>query len=145
MDLVLRWVHVLAIVTWLGGMLFIALVLVPVTHRVPDPRLRSDLVSETGKRFRTVAWIGLAFLIGSGVIMLLRRPWLLRAPAFQVKAALVAVALGLAVVHDFVIGPRAGRLPPEAAGALRRRVTWLARGNLLLVLVIVALGLYLRG
>ena len=144
MDLFVRWIHVLAAVTWLGGMLFIALILVPVTRRVQDPRLRVDLISQTGKRFRTVGWIALGLLVGTGVVILLSRPWLLRAPAFQFKVALVVLALGLSALHDFILGPRAGRLPPSVT-APRRRLSWIARLNVLVVLTIVLLGLSLRG
>ncbi len=144
MDLLLRWFHVLGAVTWLGGMLFIALILVPTTRRLQDPRLRADLISQTGKRFRTIGWISLGLLVTTGLVMLVRHPWLLRAPAFQLKAALVLLALGLSALHDFVLGPRVGRLPPEAA-AERRRVSWIARINVLIVLTIVLLGLSLRG
>lgn len=144
MDLFLRWLHVTAVVTWLGGMLFVALVLVPVTRRVGDPRLRVDLISQTGKRFRAVGWIALAFLVATGLFMLVRNPWLLRVVAFQLKIVLVILALGLSALHDFVLGPRVGRLPPEAR-APRRRVSWIARINVLIVLTIVLLGLSLRG
>lgn len=144
MDLFLRWIHLLAAVTWLGGMLFIAIVLVPVTRSVQDPQLRVDLISQTGKRFRTVGWIALALLVTTGVVMVVQRPWLLQAPAFHLKATLVVVTLGLSVLHDFVLGPRVGRLPPHAA-APRRRVSWLARANILVVVAIILLGLSLRG
>lgn len=143
-DLFLRWIHVLAAVTWLGGMLFIALVLVPVTRRLQDPQLRADLVSQTGKRFRTVSWGALALLVATGLVILARRPWLLRVPAFQLKVTLVILALALSVLHDFVLGPRIGNLPP-ALTAPRRRLSWLARVNVLVVLFIVLLGLSLLG
>jgi uncharacterized membrane protein len=143
-DLFVRWIHVLAAVTWLGGMLFIALILVPVTRRVQDPRLRLELISQTGQRFKAVGWIALGFLVATGIIILLGRPWLLRAPAFQWKAALVLLTLALSALHDFVLGPRAGRLPPEIT-APRTRLTWIARINVLIVLTIVLLGLSLRG
>ena len=144
MDLFLRWLHVLAAITWIGGTLFIAFVLVPVIRRVGEPHLRADLISQTGKRFRTVAWIALTLLVATGLTMLFRRPWLLQVPAFQLKAILVSLALGLAALHDFVLGPRAGRLPPELS-APRKRLSWIARLNVLIVLVIVLLGLSLRG
>lgn len=144
MDLFLRWLHVMSAVTWLGGMLFIALIVVPVTRRVQDPRLRVELISQTGQRFRTVGWIALGLLVATGVVILVRRPWLLRAPAFQLKAALVLLTLALSALHDFVLGPRAGRLPPEPT-APRRRLTWIARLNVLIVLTIILLGLSLRG
>ena len=144
MDLFLRWIHVLAAVTWLGGMLFIALVLVPVSRRVQDFYLRVDLISQTGKRFRTVGWIALTLLVATGLVILFRRPWLLQVPAFQLKAALVVLALGLSALHDFVLGPRVGRLPPGDT-APRKRLSWMARINVLIVLTIVLLGLSLRG
>jgi len=125
-------------------MLFIALILVPVTRRVQDPLLRVDLITQTGKRFRTVGWIALGLLVATGVVILLRRPWLLRAPAFQFKAGLVLLTLALSALHDFVLGPRAGRLPPSATGP-RKRLTRIARLNVLIVLTIVLLGLSLRG
>jgi copper resistance protein D len=142
-QLAVRFLHVLAAITWIGGMLFIALVLVPVTRGIEDVGLRRRLVQATGRRFRTVGWIALAVLVATGVANLMLRPELLSTPRFLVKAALVAGALVLSAVHDFVLGPRAGR--PDLYPAARTQASWLARAEVLLVLVIVALGLALRG
>jgi putative copper export protein len=131
------------VVVWLGGMLFIALVLVPVVRRLDDPALRTRLVHEAGVRFRTVGWITLGLLLASGLGNLWLRPYLLELPRFQVKLTLVVVALGLAAVHDFVLGPRAGR--PGAPRRARVRASWVARANVVLVAAIVVLGLTLRG
>jgi uncharacterized membrane protein len=142
-TLALRWLHVLGAITWIGGMLFIALVVVPVTRRLDDAALRGRLVQEVGRRFRTVGWIALGLLILTGLGHLALRPYLLGVPRFQWKLGLVLLALALAVVHDFVLGPRAGR--PGADPAIRVRASWLARLNVLVVLIVVALGLALRG
>jgi uncharacterized membrane protein len=142
-QLALRFLHVLAVATWVGGMLFIALVLVPVTRGLGDPALRTRLVQEAGRRFRTVGWIALALLVATGLGNLALRPELLGAPRFHVKLGLVVVALALSALHDFVLGPRAGR--PGAPPAARLRASWLARVNVLVALAIVALGLALRG
>jgi uncharacterized membrane protein len=143
LSLALRWLHVLSAITWIGGMLFIALVLVPVTRRLPDPALRTGLVQETGRRFRAVAWIALALLIATGALNLWLRPYLLAASRFQWKLALVGLTLALSVAHDFVLGPRAGA--SGASPSLRTRASWVARANLLVALAIVLLGLALRG
>lgn len=140
LSLAFRFVHVLAAVTWLGGMLFIALVLVPVARRLPDDALRVRLISDLGRRFRTVGWIAIGVLVVTGLGNLWLRPELLGAPRFHWKAGLIVLALALSVLHDFVLGPRAGAEP-----AARRRASWVARANLLVVLAIVALGLALRG
>jgi uncharacterized membrane protein len=142
LSLAVRFVHLLAALTWIGGMLFIALVLVPVARGL-DTSLRTRLVHETGMRFRTVAWAAVAVLVASGLLNLWLRPELLAAPRFYWKVALVAIALVLGALHDFVLGPRAGR--PGADPALRVRAAWLARLNVVVVLIVVALGLALRG
>jgi uncharacterized membrane protein len=143
MALVLRWLHVLSAVVWIGGMLFIALVLVPVVRRLDDAALRARLVHAVGLRFRTVGWIALGALALTGLGNLWARPYLLWAPRFHVKLALVLLALGLSVVHDFILGPRAGA--PGADPRLRVRASWVARVNVLIVLLVVLLGLALRG
>jgi putative copper export protein len=142
LALAVRFLHVGAALTWVGGMLFVALVLVPVTRRLEDPGLRRRLMHETGLRFRTVGWVAMGVLVATGLINLWLRPELLTLARFWVKAALVVVAIVLSAAHDFVLGPRAGR--PDAPPSLRPAASWLARVNLLLVLVVVYLGLSFR-
>jgi uncharacterized membrane protein len=142
-SLAVRYIHLLSAITWIGGMLFIALVLVPITRRLPDAALRTRLVTETGLRFRTVGWMALILLVLTGLANLWFRPELLGAPRFQWKAGLVVLALILSALHDFVLGHRAGL--PGAAPAARVHASWVARLNVLAVLAIAALGLALRG
>jgi copper resistance protein D len=143
LTLAVRFVHLLGVVTWVGGMLFIALVLVPLTRRLEDAALRTSLVQDTGRRFRTVGWIALALIVATGLGNLVLRPELLGAPRFHAKLGLVLLALVLGAVHDFVLGPRAGR--PGAASSARVRASWIARANVLVALALVAFGLSLRG
>jgi putative copper export protein len=124
-------------------MLFIALVLVPVTRGLDDVALRRRLVQATGRRFRVVGWIALAALVVTGLVNLALRPELLGATRFWVNAGLVVLALTLSAAHDFVLGPRAGR--PDLYPRARVQASWLARVEIVVVLVIVALGLALRG
>jgi uncharacterized membrane protein len=140
MSLLFRWLHVVAAITWIGGMLFLALVLVPVTRR-EDPALRARLFHAAGIRFRTIGWIALGVLVATGIGNLWLNPALLALPRLHLKLGLVALALILAVVHDFILGPRAGK--PGASASVRVRASWIARVNVLIVLVIVLLGLAL--
>src|SRR5262245_38099063 len=143
LSLAVRFVHLLGVAVWVGGMLFIALVLVPITRRLDDATLRTRLVQDVGRRFRAVGWIALGLIVATGIANLVLRPELLTVPRLQVKLGLVVLALVLSVVHDFVLGPRAGRL--DAPATARARASWLARLNVLVALAIVALGLALRG
>ncbi len=143
MALTLRFLHVLAAMIWIGGMLFVVLVLVPVVRGQADPSMRARLFHETGVRFRTVGWAALLVLLATGLANLWLRPYLLTLPRFQWKLGLVVAALLLSVFHDFVLGPRAGA--PGADPRMRVWASWLARVNVVVVLVVVILGLALRG
>jgi uncharacterized membrane protein len=134
-----RWLHVLAAVTWIGGMLFIALVLVPAARRLEDPALRTRLVHDVGLRFRTIGWVAIGVLVVTGLLNLWMHPVLLSSSRFHWKVGLVVLALILSAFHDFVLGPRAGG--PGADPSARVRASWIARINVLVVLAIVALGL----
>jgi uncharacterized membrane protein len=140
-SLLVRWIHVLAAVTWIGGMLFIALVLVPAARRLEDPALRTRLVHDVGLRFRTIGWVAIGVLVVTGLLNLWMHPVLLSASRFHWKVGLVVLALILSAFHDFVLGPRAGA--PGADPSARVRASWIARINVLVVLAIVALGLSL--
>lgn len=122
-------------------MLFIALVLVPVTRRLPDPALRARLVHELGLRFRAVGWMAIGVLVATGLVNLWLFPFLLSSPRFHWKLGLVVLALILSAFHDFILGPRAGA--PGAHPSARLRASWLARVNVLVVLAVLMLGLAL--
>lgn len=145
-------VHLLAALLWLGGMLFLAAVGAPVLRRVEPPALRAELFRALGERFRAVGWGALGVLVLTGVANLHFRGWLsaeaLGSAAFwgtphgralAWKLGAVAVMLGVSGVHDFVLGPAAGRLPAGSPAALaaRRRAAWLARINALVGIVLV--------
>jgi putative copper export protein len=154
------WLHILAAATWIGGMLFLVLVLVPVVRRQDYREVAAPLVHRVGVRFRWVGWICLGLLILSGVFNLIYRgvTWadvatgqLWRSPfgqALGLKLFLVATILLISAAHDFIIGPRATALwqadpAAPAAQRLRRQAGWLGRLNLLLALAVVALGVIL--
>lgn len=141
--LLVRWIHVLSAITWIGGMFFIALVAVPVTRRMTDASLRGTLIQQMGVRFRAVGWIALTLLVVTGLINLWIYPFLLSSPRFLWKLGLVIWALLLSAIHDFVLGPRAGAA--DADDAARLRASWIARINMAVAIVIVLLGLSLRG
>ena len=137
-----RFVHLTAALTWVGGMVFVALVLVPVTRGLEDPGLRRRLMHEAGVRFRLVGWLAIAVLLATGLLNIWLRPELLTLTRFWVKVALVALAIVFSVLHDFVLGPRAGR--PDASPLMRPAASWIARVNILLVLAVLYLGLSFR-
>jgi putative copper resistance protein D len=135
--------HVLAAIFWLGGMFFLGVVGAPVLRAVEPAELRQRLFETLGMRFRSFGWWALAVLLVTGVVTLRYRGWLaweggLGSRAFwrsaaghalAWKLATVTTMIAVSAVHDFVLGPRAGRAAPGSRGALtlRSRAAWAAR------------------
>lgn len=143
-------IHVLAALLWLGGMFFLAAVGAPVLRKVEDPKLRSELFRKIGEQFRLVGWASIAVLIVTGVGNLhfrgvfgaLLEPefWAGRyGNALAWKLGAVTVMLVVQGVHDFWLGPLAGRLEAgsERAGRIRRWAAWGARVNAVVGVVLV--------
>jgi uncharacterized membrane protein len=144
MPLTLITLHVLAVVVWIGGMLFLGLVLVPVLRGRPSAE-RAALLHAVGRRFLPIGWTALGTLLVTGTLLWSTRGFAVSL-ALAHKLVLVAIVLALSVLHDFLVGPRLVGLIArgEASGEavrLRRRVALLARLNLLCALVVLILGL----
>ncbi|MCC6180095.1 MAG: CopD family protein [Chloroflexi bacterium] len=144
---------------WVGGMLFLALVVVPATRLMPQSD-RAGLFEVVGRRFRSVGWTCIGILIVTGTINAAYRGVTLDnvfttalwtssfGTALGLKLIVVAAMLVVEVVHDFVVGPAAtralARRDPEAVketARLRKRAATLARMSALLALIVVALAI----
>lgn len=67
------WLHILAAEGWIGGMIFLVVVLVPVTRRLGEQALTFSMIQRTGLRFRWVCWVCLELLLLSGAFNLAYR------------------------------------------------------------------------
>jgi putative copper export protein len=147
-------IHILAAATWIGGMAFLVLVVVPCLRR-GDRARGAALLRETGVRFRAVGWVCFGLLVVTGTFNLSFRgvhladfanaEW--RASSFgrplTVKLGAFVLVVLVSAVHDFVIGPRAVAALERGTGIaeterLRKAASWLGRLNALLALVLVA-------
>lgn len=158
--LVAVWLHIISAMAWVGGMLFLVTVLVPLLR---TPQLRpqaAELFHALGMRFRVVGWITLGTLVTTGIFNVTMRGYrleqLLNGEAYAgrwgttlaVKLALVVAIVALSAVHDFWLGPRATRLARESAPDAqrersRRIASLMGRTTFLLALAVVALAVTL--
>lgn len=153
------WIHILAAMTWIGGMFFLVLVVVP-WLRAGDRANAGAFLRETGQRFRSVGWVCFAILLVTGTFNLYvrgvrlgdftRAAWLASpfGKSVLLKLGLFALVLLVSAVHDFSVGPRASVAiqddpkSPEAE-RLRRQASLMGRGNALLALALVAVAVTL--
>ncbi len=155
------WIHILAAATWVGGSLFLVIVLGP-TVRHPAFRDRgTELIRRVARRFQWIVWMCFGLLIATGIVNLLvyggmsldllgtRGFWSSSyGTVLAWKLVLVGVILILSAGHDFVLGPLAAKAPDEAsastrAGRLRLALRWGGRFNLLLGVIVIGLGVAL--
>ncbi|WHZ16554.1 MAG: hypothetical protein OJF52_003404 [Nitrospira sp.] len=115
----LIWIHLLSAVTWIGGMVFLSVVLVPLLRRDGRFAQHAALFREVAYRFRSVVWGAMGMLVGTGVVLAggraipLGEPW--RWPTiFAVKMGLAAFLFSLTLLHDLVVGPRVRRIMKTA-------------------------------
>jgi uncharacterized membrane protein len=157
-------VHVFSAIVWIGGSIFLALVMVPVARGMEPPAMGLLFLRRAALRFRGIAWVLLALLVVSGAFALDGRGigfdrfreegfWSTEiGSVLLVKFVLVGLMLVISGYHDFVLGPKIaefmrlvprGERPPESTVAARRRLIVLARLNLSFAITVAVLGLML--
>ncbi len=110
--LLIRWIHVIAAVIWIGGNLILAMVIVPYFRQNLPPVKRIQLLTQIGKRFEPIVWgcVGVLFFTGIGnifdaidfsspIVNIFMR-------TLFIKMMLFVVLLILTVLHSFVFAPR---------------------------------------
>lgn len=133
--LLLVWLHLLASVLWIGGMLFLSLTLVPVFKQAPFSAQCGPFFKAVALRFRAFVWGAILVLLTTGPLLLgqcLTTPWPPTAwpTVLHVKLSLVCVLLLLTALHDLVFGPRVSRtlrIPEESRSGRDRRLVGAAR------------------
>ena len=134
------WMHVLAAMTWIGGMVVFVIAVMPYFRRQPE-QAKAAFLDWFGPRFRAVSWTCFAILATTGTFNLwargvtlgdfFRREW--HATTFGqlvlLKLTLVAVAILLTIFHERMAGARSAR--------------WMGRSLLLVGLGIVAAAVML--
>ena len=158
--LVSVWLHIVAAMAWVGGMLFLVTVLLPLL-RTPAMRPQAaELFNALGRRFRIVGWVAIGTLVATGLFNVTMRGYrlgqLLNGEAFAgswgttlaLKLWLVMLIVALSAVHDFWLGPRATRLarenaPVEERERGRRLASVMGRVTFLLAIAVVGLAVLL--
>lgn len=141
--------HILAAVSWVGGMIFLSLVLAPLVRaRKAAPEFMA-LFRSAALRFRPVVWFAIALLLITGPMLLSHRGISVMRPSswagiVTVKLILVGLLLFLTLLHDLVLGPQVSRvsaIPDSQRSAAEQLVfktaRWLPRVSLLIGLTVV--------
>ncbi|MEE8574283.1 MAG: DUF4149 domain-containing protein [Thermodesulfobacteriota bacterium] len=145
------FLHVVAAIFWVGGMLFLSLVVVPFLNVLKDPKEKSAVYRAIGPKFRTLSWIAIIILCVTGPVNLyllgiplsqIFDPAFIATPfgkALIIKIALVCLIVISSLLHDFWVGPKARNSPKYSTYA-----KVFGRGNLIVALIIVIFAVIIR-
>ncbi len=97
---ILTWLHLLAASIWVGGALFIAIVLNPVLKQEMQESARLNIITKVGKRFNKVAVPFIAVLLSTGVYkaLLLPSTLLYLTPYGIILTVKIAVVISMLIV-----------------------------------------------
>jgi copper resistance protein D len=130
---IIRWLHLLSAMAWIGGMIVIVVVLLPIVRATVPAEERTLIVAEVGRRYATLSWIALTILVVTGYLNTERRGlvWsrMLESDYGETlhnKLTLVGFVIILMFVQAFYVGRRIERLAKQSrtlatAGATEAR------------------------
>ena len=145
MRLLVLFFHLTAVIVALGGSLFSTFALMPVLAEELDPASRLRVVRRIIRRLGVIVLSALALLVVTGILNLMFFD--ASGALLDLKLALVAIAIGLALFQYGTLGMRIWRLsadgPSPALAPLQARFRGIGLkvGMLVLVIVFISLGL----
>jgi len=112
--MLIMWLHLVAAITWIGGMLFLWLVLRPV---LSSPSAGSEglaTLRRVEERFKPVRWASLLTLLATGVYNLIHEGGSARLESswggvLMIKLLFVAIVMGLSGMNDFLLTTSTGQ------------------------------------
>lgn len=151
-DYFITWIHLLAAVSWIGGLIFSQLVLTPAVRNAASNPAAQEVVRLSGQRFRTLAWASLITLILTGSYQLLNESGSARIETawgvvLMLKLFLFVIAFGLILIHDFIMDPYAPVSKPSlnvpASVPASSRADTVQKAILVLTLAVLLVASYL--
>ena len=152
---VVTWIHLLAAITFIGGWMFVQLVVRPslTEGKAKVPSMEAlEMVKKVGQRFKMVGWVSLMALVFTGASQLLDESGSARIETswgliMMLKLFVFAIVGGLIFVHDLILDPygvSAKSKKTETEPLLfSGKVVWVQRAILSLSLAVLFIAAYL--
>src|SRR4026208_1313448 len=143
------WLHIIGVAFWIGGMLFLPLVLLPGIKNHPD---RKKLLLATGLKFRFYGYIVLAMMFITGILNIYFRDidfsWKFffeskYGSLVSLKILLFITMIIISIFHDLLFGRKALEEQLVDDPALRLIARWTGRLLLLISILMAYIGVVL--
>ena len=141
------WLHIIGATFWIGGMLFLPLVLLPGIKDHPD---RKRLLMVTGLKFRFYGYIVLAMMFVTGLLNIYFRGITFSMKFFfeskygslvSLKILLFITMIIISIFHDLLFGREAAEEQLMDDPALKLIARWTGRLLLLISIIMVYIGI----
>lgn len=139
-----HWIHLISVVTWLGGILFFSHILIPVIKKSLPKESADTVLFETYRKFLKVTWILMILIVVTGGLNIyfvrhiepngLSQRWI---QAFMLKLMLVSVLVTIFLLNLMNVRPG-----PDGKGKLEELP--FQRTALLMAILIIFLAAILR-
>ena len=140
------FVHLVAAITWLGGIIYINLVLLPVLNTL-EPSTAGKLMGENAKRFSVIAWTSIGLLIVTGLMQLDADTFFDFSTDFgtflTLKLITVSIMIIIGLYITLLLAPKIRKLAPTEGDAptleflnLQKRLPLLIRTNMILGILV---------
>src|SRR4030095_7732266 len=138
------WLHIVGAAFWIGGMLFLPLVLLPGIKNNPD---RQNLLMATGLKFRFYGYIVLAILFVTGLLNIYLKGISFSLNFFimtrygqlvELKIILFVLMLTISLMHDVIVGRKA--IEQMENQKIKLIARWTGRLLLLIALIMAYIG-----
>lgn len=146
------WLHMLATVVWIGGLVTLALMVIPLAQRALDTQAYVRFLNDLQRRLDPIGWFSLILLVASGLFQMSASPnyegflsvsnrW---AAAILIKHIVFIVMVGVSAYLTWVLLPQLRRTAMRLnegseSEKLLRQNTRLMRLNLVFAVLILAL------
>lgn len=109
--LILRWIHLVAAATWMGGLITLSALVVALRQAGAE----REVLLAAARAFGRLSWTAMAVAVATGLAQVwwLGLPWAY--DRLQAKVALVAVAIAIAAGHQLT----AARSSPRVRGVVQ--------------------------
>jgi len=130
LHIILRWIHLVATVSWIGGMFTNLIIYIPAVGKTLEPPAAGKLMGTVMKRFRVMVYLSMAVFLISGILLgsldlnsgasISSRNEMVVILIFKIP--LYSLMLILAIVSFEVVAPRAARIAADGPSARLQKV-----------------------
>lgn len=150
MDLIsilFTWLHLLAAVTWLGGIIFILYIAIPSSRQALGPEA-GKLMVEVSKRFTPFANNSILLIVITGVVLAWIKGYFSGSASFEgakssilyLKYLFALIMIGMHFYRGLVLAPKISMAAPAQKPLLQKISLNLVKINLLLGIIILLLS-----